>query len=54
MITTNALSRTFHLRYQGQTATGFLIDIDAKQYLVTAKHFVPELVDLAILDLLHD
>lgn len=54
MITTNALSRTFHLRYQAQTATGFLIDVDGKQYLVTAKHFVPEVTDIAILELLHD
>ena len=54
MISTNALSRTFHLRYQGQTATGFLIDVDAKQYLVTAKHFVPEVVDVVVLELLHD
>ena len=54
MITFNALSRTFQLRLGDQTATGFLIDVEAKQYLVTAKHFVPEVTDLVVLDLLHD
>jgi len=54
MISTNALSRTFHLRNNAQTATGFLIDVESKQYLVTAKHFVPEVEDIAILELLHD
>ena len=54
MITTNALSRTFQLRNKTQTATGFLIDVEARQYLVTAKHFVPEIEDIAILELLHD
>lgn len=54
MITFNALSRTFHLRLADQTATGFLIDVEAKQYLVTAKHFVPEVTDVVILELHHD
>ena len=54
MITSNTLSRTFHLRYQDQVATGFVIDVDARQYLVTAKHFVPNAVDHIALDLLHD
>lgn len=54
MITFNALSRTFHLRHGSQTATGFLIDVDAKQYLVTARHFVPEVIDFILLELFHD
>jgi S1-C subfamily serine protease len=54
MITFNALSRTFHLRLEDQTATGFLIDVESKQYLVTAKHFVPEVTDVIVLELLHD
>lgn len=54
MITTNALSRTFHLRYGGQTATGFLVDIESRQYLVTAKHFVPDVTNTVVLELFHD
>lgn len=54
MITTNALSRTFHLRHAGQTATGFLIDIESRQYLVTAKHFVPDVANIVILEIFHD
>lgn len=54
MISFNALSRTFHLRLRDQSATGFLIDVEAKQYLVTAKHFIPEVTDAVVLELLHD
>lgn len=54
MITFNALSRTFHLRLGDQAATGFLIDVEAKQYLVTAKHFVPEVTDVIVFEVLHD
>ena len=39
MITANAIQRTFHLRLSGQSATGFVIDVDKRQYLITAKHF---------------
>jgi S1-C subfamily serine protease len=38
MITSNVLRRVFHIAYQGSTATGFTLDIDEKQYLVTASH----------------
>lgn len=54
MITFNALSRTFHLRLGDQTAPGFLIDVESKQYLVTAKHFVPKVTDVVVLELFHD
>lgn len=54
MITFNALSRTLHLRLGDQAATGFLIDVEGKQYLVTAKHFVQEVTDLVVLELLHN
>ena len=38
MVPTNALQRTFHMLYRGATATCFTIDVQSRQYIVTAKH----------------
>ncbi len=40
MITTNVIFRTFHLKWREETGTGFAIDKDSRQYLVTARHVV--------------
>jgi hypothetical protein len=40
LITNNVLYRTIHIGYHGSTATGFTIDVDGKQYLITARHVV--------------
>lgn len=40
MITTNILHRTFHIRWNDSTGTGFTIDRGSKQYLITARHVV--------------
>ena len=40
MITTNILSRIFHIAWGGSTGTAFAIDYASKQYLVTARHVV--------------
>lgn len=40
MITTNILFRVFHIQNGGKTGTCFTIDVDNKQYLVTAKHVI--------------
>lgn len=45
MITTNVISRTFHIKYGSGTGTCFTIDIDGKQYFVTAKHVIENLKD---------
>jgi S1-C subfamily serine protease len=42
MVTSNALQRTFHIRFKGQSGTAFTIDVDDRQYLVTARHIVNE------------
>ena len=44
-ITANILDRTFRIRYQGATGTGFTVDIEDQRYLVTAKHVVDSLQD---------
>lgn len=40
MITSNAIQRTVHIRFGDQIATAFFIDVDNRQYLVTAKHVI--------------
>ena len=54
MITTNVIQRTFHIAFEEQKATAFLIDVDSRQYLVTAKHVVPNFQDEAAISILHD
>lgn len=46
-ITTNALNRTVQIQSQTNnipngTATGFFIDVDGREYFVTAKHCIPD------------
>ena len=40
MLTTNVLQRTFHIRFGGGSGTAFTIDIERRQYLVTARHII--------------
>ena len=42
LVTTNVLLRVFPLRIGSQVGTGFTMEIDNRQYLVTAKHFLEE------------
>lgn len=54
MITTNVLSRTFHIKYGKGTGTCFTVDIDGKQYFVTAKHVVENMKDGDEVELFHN
>ena len=38
MITRNILQDVFHIKFKGKTGTSFLVSIENKGYLVTAKH----------------
>lgn len=40
MITANFIQRTFRIKCGESVGTGFTIDVDGRQYLVTAKHVV--------------
>lgn len=42
MITANALQRVFNVSYNGNSASSFVLDIDDRQYLVTAAHLIGE------------
>jgi hypothetical protein len=54
MVTSNAIQRTVHIRYADQIATAFFIDVDSRQYLVTARHVVPDLQGEAFISILHN
>ncbi len=54
MITTNAIQRTFHIKVGESTGTCFTIDVDNKQYIVTAKHVVQNLSGTATISLFHE
>lgn len=54
MITTNAIQRTFHIKVGDSTGTCFTIDVDNKQYLVTAKHIVSDLADTSNIEIFHE
>jgi S1-C subfamily serine protease len=40
VVPNNILQRTFHIAHNGAVGTGFTIDVDGRQYLVTARHVV--------------
>ena len=40
MITANVIHRVFHIRYNGASATAFAIDVENREYLITARHVV--------------
>ncbi|MBZ0304076.1 MAG: serine protease [Anaerolineae bacterium] len=54
MITSNILQRTLFIGHQGSLGTGFTVDQDDRQYLVTARHVVGNIRDGDIVDIYHD
>lgn len=40
MITSNVYQRTFFIRFAGATGTAFTVDVDGRQYIVTAQHVI--------------
>ncbi len=45
MIKNNVIHRVFYLRYEDNAGTCFTIDIDGRQYFVTARHVVSDLTE---------
>lgn len=41
-VTTNVLQRTFNIKSGNQIGTAFTLDIDGRQYLITAKHVLSD------------
>ena len=54
MITTNVLQRTFHVKYGNATGTCFTVDVNSRQYLVTARHVVDGIQQQDTIDLYHE
>ena len=54
MITSNVIHRTFHIRWNDSTGTGFTIDHGSKQYLVTARHVVHGIESGNTIKIFHD
>lgn len=52
MITSNVIHRVFRIKYGKATGTAFTVDVDGKQYLVTAKHIVDDVSGNATLGIL--
>jgi hypothetical protein len=51
MITSNVIHRVFRIRFKESRGSAFAIDVDGRQYLVTAKHLVPSLTDSGELEI---
>ena len=49
--TSNILLRTFRIAHGGQTGTCFTVDVDDRQYLVTAKHLVESVDGLCMVQI---
>jgi S1-C subfamily serine protease len=54
MVPENVLTRVFNLRMGSQTATGFTIEVDNRQYLVTARHVINASPAATEIELFHD
>lgn len=54
MITSNVFQRTFFIKFENSTGTGFTIDVDNKQYLVTARHVCAGIRDGDNIGVFHD
>ena len=54
MITSNVIQRTFYIRLDGSEGTCFTIDVDNKQYLVTARHLVATITGTQKVSIFHE
>ena len=54
IITTNILQRTFRLLIGNREGTCFTVDVDDRQYLITAQHIVQSIAGSATVDIFHE
>ena len=54
MITSNVLGRTLHLQHAEAIATGVVIDVDDRSYVITARHFAETIKDQTNIRFFHD
>jgi len=53
-LTANILQRVFLIKYGDKYGSSFTIDVDNKQYLISAKHFLNKLKDEDVIQIYHD
>jgi len=53
-VTSNVLHRVFLIKYKRNTGTAFTVDVDNRQYLVTAKHVVPGIGERDKISIFHE
>ncbi len=53
-VTSNVLRRVFLIKYKDNSGSAFTIDVDGRQYLVTAKHLVSGIGDQDTISLFHE
>ena len=54
MVPSNILTRVFSLRYGDQQATGFTIEVEGRQYLITARHLLLPAPSEGVIEIFHD
>ena len=54
MITANILQRTFRISYGNNEGTCFTLDVDGRQYLITARHIVQSIAGPCVVKIFHD
>ncbi len=54
MLTTNVLQRTFRIKSSENTGTCFTIDVDGRQYIVTARHVLDGIQQKDSIDIYHE
>ena len=51
---TNVLQRVFHISHENKAGTCFTIDVEGRQYLITAKHLVHSIQKPYVVQMYHD
>ena len=54
MVTSNVINRTFHIRMKGKSGTAFAVDLEEKQYLITARHVLQNVETVQTIDIFHE
>ena len=54
MITANVIHRTFRIKWGDSVGTAFTVDLESKQYLVTARHVVEGIVTGDCINIFHE
>lgn len=54
LVTSNVLHRVFLIKYQNKYGSAFTLDVDQKQYLISAKHYLNLLKNKDVIEIYHN